>query len=423
MKFLHCADLHIDSPLRGLSAYEGAPVDALRGATRRAFENVVDLALSERVTAVMIAGDLYDGDRDDFNTAMFLQQQLHRLVGAGVLVFIVNGNHDAANDITRRLRVPDGVHVFGHSAASSVECDEIGLCVHGQSYANRQVSENLAARYPDPVSGLLNVGLLHTSLAGKEGPHARYAPCAESELWAKGYQYWALGHVHERYVARQDDRYIVYPGNVQGRHARELGPKGATIVTYEDGVVSGVKHHNVDVVRWVEVVVDVGAFSSFEGVVDAVVSASNGEALSAACLVAVRVVLVGSGALVPSLLARRDELSAQIRADASADAVFIERIQFRVSTAATDADGADSGEASRAIAELVERSLADPALVDHLLAPVSSLGAKLGAERAALTELGVIGLDQGDAKAILADAHQLLLSELDRSGVLEPGAR
>ena len=202
-----------------------------------------------------------------------------------------------------------------------------------------------------------------------------------------------------------------------------MGPKGATIVTYEDGVVSGVKHHNVDVVRWVEVVVDVGAFSSFEGVVDAVVSASNGEALSAACLVAVRVVLVGSGALVPSLLAKRDELSAQIRADASADAVFIERIQFRVSTAATDADGADSGEARRAIAELVERSLADPALVDHLLAPVSSLGAKLGAERAALTELGVIGLDQGDAKAILADAHQLLLSELDRSGVLEPGAR
>src|SRR5487761_2558679 len=195
MKFLHCADLHLDSPLRGLAGYEGAPLEEIRGATRRAFENLIELAVSESVSCLTIAGDLFDGDRDNFNTAMFLQPHFARLRDAGIPVAVVYGNHDAANEISKRLRPPDNVTVFPTDRAATLELPDIGLALHGQSYATRVVDDDLSAGYPAPISGLLNVGVLHTALAGHEGTHAHYAPCTENGLADHGYAYWALGHV------------------------------------------------------------------------------------------------------------------------------------------------------------------------------------------------------------------------------------
>ncbi len=190
MKLLHAADLHIDSPLRGLASYEGSPAEELRTASRRALENLVALATSESVDAVLFAGDVYDGDWPDYQTGLFFARQMSLLREAGIPAYLVYGNHDAQNRMTRRLRLPDNVRVLETEGPETIRDEDLGLAVHGQGFGHRDVTDNLALAYPDPCAGLFNVGLLHTALTGREG-HDTYAPCTVEHLTGKGYDYWA----------------------------------------------------------------------------------------------------------------------------------------------------------------------------------------------------------------------------------------
>jgi len=263
MKFFHTADVHLDSPLCGLDRYDGAPVDKLRGATRRALVALVDECISERVDFLLIAGDLYDGDWTDYNTGIFFLHQMARLRDAGIRVFIVRGNHDAKSKI---LSLPEGVAELSTSRAESISLEDIGVCIHGRGYARVDTKEDLSQTYPAPRQGQFNIGLLHTAAGGREG-HADYAPCTPTALANKGYDYWALGHVHKREVLL-DRPWIVFPGNLQGRHARETGPKGATLVTVEDGRIESVEHRVLDVARWAVCRVDASPASTPADVVD-----------------------------------------------------------------------------------------------------------------------------------------------------------
>ena len=265
-KFIHSADIHLDSPLCGLDRYEGAPVSEIRGATRQAFVNLVRLAIDENVSFVLISGDLYDGDWKDYNTGLFLSKQLSELRGAGIGVFIVAGNHDAESKITRSLRMPENVRILSTSAPQSIFLDDVGVAIHGQGFSTGAVTRDLASSYPDAAKGFFNIGLLHTSVNGREG-HENYAPCSLESLLAKGYDYWALGHVHKREVLHQNP-WVIFPGNTQGRHARETGPKGCTIVSVEDGLCRSVEHRDLHVLRWAHCEVDVTRTAHPEDVVD-----------------------------------------------------------------------------------------------------------------------------------------------------------
>src|SRR6185437_649372 len=121
--FLHAADIHLDSPLKGLERYENAPVGRIRGATRRAFTRLIDLAVEKAVDFVLIAGDLYDGDWRDYNTGLYLVRQLGRLRDANINVYAIAGNHDAANKMTRSLRLPDNVRLLSHEQPQTVRID------------------------------------------------------------------------------------------------------------------------------------------------------------------------------------------------------------------------------------------------------------------------------------------------------------
>lgn len=253
-KFIHAADIHLDSPLHKLDAYEGAPMEELRHATRRAFNNLVDLAADEEVDFLLIAGDLYDGDWKDYNTGLYLVSQLRKLREAGIPVFIVAGNHDAASKITKTLRLPDGVTLFPSNKASTAKLEELGVAIHGRSFSSAVMTKNLAERYPSPIPGCFNIGLLHTSLNGREG-HEPYAPCSLDDLLGKGYNYWALGHVHQREVVLEDPL-VVFSGNTQGRHIRECGPKGCMLITVDDSGRTAMDFRPLDVVRWVKIEID-----------------------------------------------------------------------------------------------------------------------------------------------------------------------
>ncbi|MEO5655956.1 MAG: DNA repair exonuclease [Nitrosospira sp.] len=256
MKFIHAADLHIDSPLRGLDTYEGAPVDLLRGATRRALIGLVDLAMREKVDLVLLAGDIYDRELGDFRAALFFREQMIRLTSADIRVFIVKGNHDAEGQISKRLPDVEGVHVFSSRVAEVIDLADLGVAVHGKSFPERFVSEDLVPSYHESVPGRFNIGMLHTSLTGRIG-HEPYAPTNMATLINKGYDYFALGHVHAREVVRETNPRIVFPGNLQGRHVGETGSKGCELVTVAGNIITHSEHISLDVVRWHNLPVDV----------------------------------------------------------------------------------------------------------------------------------------------------------------------
>lgn len=267
-KFLHAADIHLDSPLHRLDYYEGAPVAGLRRATRKALENLVELAVAEQVAFVLIAGDLFDGDWKDYNTGLFFVSQMSKLREAHIPVFIIAGNHDAESKITRTLRLPEGVNLFPADKPVTLTLDNGGVAIHGQSFSSPAVRKNLAAGYPPPLSGYFNIGLLHTCATGREG-HLPYAPCSIEDLRSKGYEYWALGHVHQREVLLEDPL-TVFPGNIQGRHIRETGPKGCVLVTVDDQRRAGADFRPLDVIRWFRVDLDATGVGSGYDVVDAI---------------------------------------------------------------------------------------------------------------------------------------------------------
>jgi DNA repair exonuclease SbcCD nuclease subunit len=263
VKFIHAADLHIDSPLRGLDEYDGAPVERLRGASRQALIALVDLAIEQRVAIVVLAGDIYDGDWADFRTGLFFRDQMRRLTGADVRVFIVKGNHDAESQITRQLPDVAGVYVFSSLKSETIELEDLGVAVHGRSFPQRAVPEDLVPLYPSPLPGRFNIGILHTSLTGREG-HDPYAPTSVQTLCEKGYDYFALGHVHAREVVRESNPRIVFPGNLQGRKATETGPKGCELVTVEGGVITETEFVSLEVVRWHQVRLDASDLSTVD---------------------------------------------------------------------------------------------------------------------------------------------------------------
>ena len=265
-KFIHAADIHLDSPLLGLERYEGAPVEEIRGATRRAFENLVQLAIDDAVDFVLIAGDLYDGDWKDAGTGLYFVKQMARLREAKIPVYLVAGNHDAQNKMTRELCFPENVKVFSSRKPGTEPITRLNVFIHGQSYATAEVRDNLAEDYPKPVPGAFNIGLLHTCGTGAQG-HESYAPCTLALLTGKGYQYWALGHVHTA-QALSEDPPVIFPGNVQGRHIRETGPRGCVLVSVDERHRITREFMPLDVLRWNVCEIDATGAANSEEVID-----------------------------------------------------------------------------------------------------------------------------------------------------------
>ncbi len=328
MKIVHAADLHLDSPLRGLTEYEGAPVLEVRSATRRALSSLVDLCLTESAQLLVLAGDLYDGDFKDFSTALFFTAQMARLRESGTQVVWIRGNHDAANRMTTHLQVLPHVRELATSHPETVVFERWGVAVHGQGYASRELRDNLAALYPEPRAGLFNLGLLHTALDGREG-HAPYAPCVSSQLLAKGYEYWALGHVHQREVVHRDP-WIVFPGNLQGRHIKECGPKGCMLLDVQDARVESARFCVLDHVRWEACDVDLSEVEHLDDVLDRASSGmrqlredAGGRTLS------LRVRLIGETRAHSLLVQQRERIENELRARSlEMGDVYLERIQF-----------------------------------------------------------------------------------------------
>lgn len=412
MKFLHAADLHVDSPLRGLDSYDGAPVERLRGATRLALVALVDLAIEQKVDLVILAGDIYDGNWTDFRTGLFFREQMVRLTRQGVRVFIAKGNHDAESVISRQLPAVEGVHIFSSRKAEVIELDDLGVAIHGRSFPERAVTEDLVPSYLDPIAGKFNLGVLHTSLTGNPD-HDTYAPTSEAILVAKGYDYFALGHIHARQVVREANPRIVFPGNLQGRHAKEIGAKGCELITVSEGSVVSTEFVPLDVVRWHQIRLDTAGVNDIDALSSRFTDEVRAQTADARDrLHAVRLTIYGESALhrleaeQPGALAAAVQAAAQ---DLDGIDIWIEQVRLELRSPMDRAAAASRTDAVGEVVRLVDALVADDALLqtwatEHL-AEMANLPKDLA--NAAPARLTI-----DELRAALADAEGSVLAHL-----------
>jgi exonuclease SbcD len=407
-QFIHTGDIHLDSPLKGLSGQEGAAAERIRTATRTAFEDLVSRAMEEQVAFMVIAGDLYDGDWRDFQTGLFFVRQMGRLRAANIPVFVLHGNHDAESQITRRLTLPDNVQAFGYRKPQTFELEECRVALHGQSFRVPATTDNLAAAYPPPLKGCFNIGVLHTALGGVNGPHQNYAPCSLNELVNKGYDYWALAHVHQASVLHENP-HVVFCGNLQGRHIRETGPKSAYLNTVQDGVLQSIEPLHTDVVRWAQIDVPVSACGQFGDVIDEIKNKIDAATINAeGRLLACRIRLTGASALHSELLASESQLLAEARA---ASLALGEEIAWIASVAnatqpASTMSGAVDQEALNDLNVLLSQAAGDPELQLQVANELGELIRKLPHDAA---------LDVDDA-LLLAAINKDFAAVIDQAG-------
>ena len=229
LKFIHCADLHLDSPFVGLKLPRRLH-ELARQSTFSSFTRIVNKAIEEEVDFLVIAGDLYDGEDRSIRAQIYFRNEMEKLAGKGIPVFIVHGNHDHLSGNWTKLKWPDNVFVFPGDVKMIPHCTKDGVRVHlyGFSYAKRHVRERMISHYRKEEGADFHIGILHGH-DSKNGNHYSYAPFTVKELAGKGFDYWALGHIHQRQVLKKDPL-IIYPGNIQGRHRNETGEKGCYLI-------------------------------------------------------------------------------------------------------------------------------------------------------------------------------------------------
>jgi DNA repair exonuclease SbcCD nuclease subunit len=389
------------------------PVDEVRLATRTALTSLVDLAIEEGVAFVVIAGDIYDGDWPHFGTGLFFCAAMGKLERAAIEVYLLYGNHDAQSVLTKKLPLPPNVHAFPTNKARTFVHQRTGAALHGRSYKDRDTRENLAAQYPKAVEGAFNIGVLHTALGGRP-PHAPYAPCSIAELSAKGYQYWALGHVHDFEIVSASP-YVVFPGNLQGRSIRECGPKGAVIVTVQDqDVLLEPQQMPLDSVRWMRVDIDVTDIRSEADLhtrirnrlEDAFSAQSDGRA------VVVRVALLGTTSLHGWLTGSKDQLDNDIRgiAISVSDCLWVEKISLKTEPLVQVSAGGSS--VVDELGSLLAEGAQDPELKQKLLADLSEFLGRIPSDLATDDDL-LFAVRQGETEDLLAIATAALTARLE----------
>ncbi len=245
MKFIHAADVHLDSLSTGLRKFYGTNPISISEATQQAFTALVDLALLEKVDFLLIAGDLFDSNWKDYSLGLFFIEEIKRL---SCPIYYLRGNHDSENRLLKKLPFPEHLKEIPSKEPKTYLLDELKVAIHGQSYSHYHTKEDLSESYPNSIDGYFNIGLLHTSGDVKLGT-SPYAPYKTDSLIKKGYDYWALGHLHDFQVLSKSP-HIVYSGNVQGRHIKETGQKGCCLVSSDDEGSVEVEFRPLSQIAW-----------------------------------------------------------------------------------------------------------------------------------------------------------------------------
>lgn len=254
--FVHAADIHLDSPMEGLTADANqapAVARAAREATFAVLDRIVQACIEVNADFLLLAGDVYDREYRSARAQLHLHGALSKLAEHGIRTFMVHGNHDPATGSLKALDWPENVVVFGSEEVETHEFQTAGgdsVTVSGISYRAADERRKLHRLFKQPESSAYHIAMLHCSLASHRALQA-YCECTMGDLTGRGFDYWALGHVHTRAVLSDQPPCVVYPGNPQGREIRESGPRGCMIVRADTiSRDTRVEFRPLDVIRW-----------------------------------------------------------------------------------------------------------------------------------------------------------------------------
>lgn len=256
VRFIHTADLHLDTPFRGLASWNKELAGRLKDATFQAFRKIIDIAIYENVDFLIISGDIFDSEHKSLAAQLKFVSQVNRLAELGIAAYIICGNHDPVSSWLDTIKLPENVYRFDssrlHHYTFSREENPVAD-LYGMSFGSKVIRENLALKYKtlenqSPVS----IAILHGTV-GSPGPHENFAPFRMEDVMNKGFDYWALGHIHKRKVVHEAHPAIVYPGNPQGRDFGETGAKGCYLVEIIPGNNPSIKFIPTHTIRFEEI--------------------------------------------------------------------------------------------------------------------------------------------------------------------------
>ena len=298
LRFVHAADLHLDSPFRGIADVSPELRDELQAATVTAFERIVDHTISARADFLILAGDLYDSRDRSLRALLAFRRQMERLAERDISVYIVHGNHDPLNGWGSEFQLPPNVTTFSGRTDTEpfIRRGREVASITGVSYTRERVMENLAASFKPDENSPYSIAVLHANVGNQTG-HADYAPATVAELVSAGFNYWALGHVHTRSVLATEPAMIVYPGNTQGRHAREGGPRGCYQVDVDTQGRAHLEFIETNVVRWAHLEVSIAGHSRLSSLIDTLLDEARTVAAQFAGRTVVRCTISGNGNL------------------------------------------------------------------------------------------------------------------------------
>lgn len=265
VSFIHVADLHLDSPFKGMSNVPDSLFEELRKSTFQSFENIVQVAIQKQVDFILLVGDLFEHEKQSLRAQVFLRDCFEKLRANQIQVYLSYGNHDYISGNKHRLTFPENVHVFPNENVQAIPFEKNGIHlanIYGFSYENRVILDNKSHEFQlQNLSVPFHIGMLHGSLNGIEG-HDPYAPFLISDLKSNHFNYWALGHIHQRQVISENP-HIIYPGNIQGRHRNEANEKGCYYVQLTE---SGTKAEFIPTqhILFQHVTFDIAAFQTME---------------------------------------------------------------------------------------------------------------------------------------------------------------
>ncbi|MGD0918027.1 MAG: DNA repair exonuclease [Thermodesulfobacteriota bacterium] len=325
--FIHAADLHLDSPFKGITADNPAITDSVSSATFDAFNALIALCIQKQVEFLLIAGDVYDGADRSLRAQLRFRDGLDRLAKNEIDSFVVHGNHDPFDSRSSAIEWPNKVHSFGCHKVETKPCERDGTpiaLISGISHSRRKETQNLAKRFVRETSELFHIGLLHCNVGSVTG-YDPYAPCELSDLVGLGMDYWALGHVHEKAILCKDP-HVVYSGNTQGRSIREDGERGCYLVTVSGRSIANVEFHPLDTVRWLRTTISIDGITTLDRL-DAALSGAvqsltqDTDSRSVVC----RIEIVGRGPMYDELQKENavDDLLDRARDNFAAESPFV----------------------------------------------------------------------------------------------------
>ena len=278
VRFIHTSDLHLDSPFKGLSSWNSDLAARLKDATFKSFKKIADLCLDEKVDFLIISGDIFESEGKSPTAQLKFVAELKRLSDKGISSYYVCGNHDPVKTWLDVIKLPESVYRFDSSKVEYhiYKKDNIPVAdIYGISYGDNVVKENLSLRYkrrntPCPVS----IAVLHGT-AGEAGPHENYAPFKVKDVKSKGFDYWAMGHIHKRHVINESDPAIVYPGNPQGRDFGETGAKGCNLIEIDSDNKISIRFMPVQLIRFEEIEVTLSEEDKMDSLPDKIQKAKD----------------------------------------------------------------------------------------------------------------------------------------------------